>query len=444
MTRKHRSFRVHAAFVLASLILPAAASAATVTGTVTDKTTNHPAAGDDVVLIALGQGMQEAGRTKTDAHGHFSIDVPDNNMHLLRVDHEKAAYFQPLPPGTTHADVDVYDVAAKVKGVSTEADVLRLETDPQGLHVIENYFVKNESTPPKTQFSPQAYPIALPTDAQIEASAAMGPGGMPVASSPVPTGQKGHFAFVFPIRPGETRFQVSYHVRYSGSMTFTPVVTTPTDNLAVMMPESMKFTPANASQFQPVKDNVQAQTFVAKNLTPSEAVSFTVSGTGSMPRDSQDQQAQQGPQDQGAPSNPEQGSAAAAADTRPGGGLGNPIDTPDPLNKYKWWILSGIALVLAVAAAFLLRGRPATAGEVARAPEPSPLTPTVVTPAGEPVVPVNAPNGSVHSPAVLNALKEELFALETERMEGKLTDQQYAETRAAFEVVLRRALARRS
>src|ERR1700742_1072016 len=105
-----------------------AAQAAAVTGTVTNKTVNKPAAGDDVVLVTLGQGMQEAARTKTDAHGRFSIDLPDNNMHLIRVDHQHAAYFEPVPPGTTSVNVDVYDVAAKLEGVSTEADVMRFET----------------------------------------------------------------------------------------------------------------------------------------------------------------------------------------------------------------------------------------------------------------------------------------------------------------------------
>jgi hypothetical protein len=47
-----------------------------------------------------------------------------------------------------------------------------------------------------------------------------------------------------------------------------------------------------------------------------------------------------------------QGGNAAANDTRPGGGLGVPIDTPDPLNKYKWWILGAITLVFAVGAGF--------------------------------------------------------------------------------------------
>ena len=43
------------------------AAAETLTGTVTNKTTNKPAAGDEVVLIKLANGMEEAARTKADA-----------------------------------------------------------------------------------------------------------------------------------------------------------------------------------------------------------------------------------------------------------------------------------------------------------------------------------------------------------------------------------------
>jgi hypothetical protein len=404
------------------------AQAATVTGTVTNKTNNKPAAGDDVVLIAFQQGMQEAGRTKTDARGHFSIDVPDNNPHLIRVDHQKAAYFQPVQPGATHVDVDVYDVGAKVAGVSTEADVMRLEAGPQGLQVTQNYFVKNDSNPPRTQFSTQAYEIYLPPDAKIAGSAAMGPGGMPVSSSPMPLADKGHYAFVFPVRPGETRFQLSYTLPYNGSYKFTPRVALPTENVAVMLPKSMSF--AGGAPFQQADVEPNTQTYLAKNVQPSQALAFTVSGTGMMPRDAgQNDSGQAGAA--GAGDNGGQ-AASAESDTRPGGGLGNPIDTPDPLQKYKAWILSGLALVLVIAAAFFLRGRP-TEVAVAAGPVSSPLVPTPITAAQ-----------AGHSAPLLAALKDELFALETERLEGKLTEPEYAEQKAALEQVLRRALSRNS
>jgi hypothetical protein len=39
-------------------------------------------------------------------------------------------------------------------------------------------------------------------------------------------------------------------------------------------------------------------------------------------------------------------------------------------------------------------------------------------------------------------MKEELFALETDRLQGRLSETEYLEQKAALEVVLRRALLR--
>ena len=44
--------------------------------------------------------------------------------------------------------------------------------------------------------------------------------------------------------------------------------------------------------------------------------------------------------------------------------------------------------------------------------------------------------------SLLTAMKEELFALETDRLQGRLTESEYVEQKAALEVVLRRALLR--
>src|SRR5581483_5060287 len=82
---------------LAVLALPLAMTAATISGTVMDKTTNKPAAGDTAVLLDLTQSMQESARTKIDAQGHYSFTVPDNaGMHLVQVEHQKASYYGPV------------------------------------------------------------------------------------------------------------------------------------------------------------------------------------------------------------------------------------------------------------------------------------------------------------------------------------------------------------
>jgi hypothetical protein len=407
------------------------ASADSITGSVTNKTTNKPAVGDDVVLIRLQQGMQEATRTKTDAKGHFSLDVPASEsqaIHLVRVTHDKANYFRPAPPGTQSVEVEVYNAAAKVKGVSSEADVMRLQTDESGkaLHVVENFFVKNESSPPLTQFSDRPFEFYLPEGAVVEGSAALAPGGMPVQASPVPLGEANHYAFIFPIRPGETRFQITYKLPYSGSLKFSPRVMMPTDTIAVMMPKSMTFKAGPSAPYAPVTEETTAQTYVARSVAPSQALDFTVSGSGQMPRDT-GAAAAAGEGGAATADASAQGSAggaasAAASDTRPGGGLGTPLDpegTNDPWAKYKWWILGGLGLVLAVGAGVMLKNGPAPMAS-----------------------PVAAGAGASGSDSLLAAMKDELFALETDKLQGKLTESEYVEQKAALEVVLRRALAR--
>lgn len=433
--------------VLAAFFLAPGASAAfaaSIHGTVTNLTTDKPSAGDVVALIQLQQGMQVAAHAKTDAQGHYTIAVNDAAaMHLVRVTHDGANYFQPVPPGTQQVDVKVYDAAERVPGVTTEADVQRIETGQNGLRVIENYFVKNASSPPRTQFGRNAYPIYLPKDAQIVSSAALGPGSMPVQSSPVPTGQPGAYSFIFPLRPGETRFQVSYRLPYSGNYQFAPKVAAPVDNFAIILPKSIHFQGNPATAFQPIDEDVKVQTYLVRNLLPTTKVSFRVSGTGQLPQETT-QTADNG--SAGAAQNPEAAAQSAAINnTRPGIGLGVPIDTPDPLHKYMWWIISAAIVLLAIGAGVSMKRRgPPTAMTMAGA---GPITPRV----DGPLVPIGgtyAPAPKAHSvsaPAsesLLTALKEELFALETERLEGKLNPDEYERQKSALEIVLKRALER--
>jgi hypothetical protein len=469
--------------LFAALALPASLAAATISGTVTDRTTNKPAAGDTAILLDLQQAMTESARTTIDAKGHYSFNVPDNaGMHLVQVEHQKASYYGPVPPNTTVVNIEVFDVAPKVDGLHLYADVSRFETNQQGLSVTESYFIRNESKPPKTQLSAHSFEFYLPPDAVLEGSTATGPGGMAVSSSPIPMSDKGHYAFIFPLRPGETRFQIGYHLPYSGSANLHAQVTLPAENVAVMLPKSMSFD--GGKNFQALGADASGpstQTWLATNVKPDTPVSFTLSGSGSMPREQQNAQADQGQggmgaggagmgttADQGAGGGPDQSSPQAGG---PGGGVSGavPVGTPDPLTKYKWWILSGVGLALVIAAAFMLRAKPGQQVQHITTEEPSPLTPTLppgvkateyraqAMAASSTAAPVRA-NGNaprpvasagpvVSSPAtpatsMLAVLKEELWQIETERLEGRMSDQEYAAQKSALEVLLKRALGR--
>jgi Carboxypeptidase regulatory-like domain len=411
------------------LLAAALANAATFTGTVTNKTTGRPVAGDPVVMLDVQAGMGEVARATTDAQGRYSLTGPGNGPYLIRVTHQGAGYFIAAPQPGAPGDIPVYDVAAKVDGVSIEADVYEIESDNGQLRVTERYFVHNTSSPPRTEWSPRSFEIVLPAEATIVGTAAQRPTGLPTSVKLDPTGTKGHYAFNFPIQPDEgeknTLFQIEYTLPYGdGKFTFHSQVSLPTQSVGILLPKGMTFVAGAGSVFQPVQQDPNIQTFVARNATPGKALEFTVSGTGAMPREAQ-----------GA-GQAEAGQAAGAVPNQPGGGIGEPINTPDPLSKYKWWILGGLALILAAAAAFLLRRPPGTpAAPLAQVP--APLAVTTPTPgfagSGTPA----AKNG-----ALLNALKEELFSLETEKLNGTLSPEEYAEVKPALEVVLKRALKR--
>ena len=443
-----------AALIAALFSLSVLAHAATVSGTVTDKTTGKPSAGDKVELVDVQAGMSVVGSTTTNGSGHYSLNKPGAGPMLVRVTHQGSPYFIAAPengPG----DIPVYDASANVSGVSIEADVFEVEAQNGQLQVLERYLVHNASSPPTTLYNPaHGFEVVLPSDATVEGSQAKRPTGMFTSTPIKPAGQKNHYTFDFPIQPDEadkmqpgeikdTEFQISYQVPYSsGSYTFKPQLLMRTDNVAFLVPKSM--TPKGPG-FQSVPQDPNLQTLLIRNVQPGQELTMTISGTGSLPREEQGQ--------------PSGGGAAAqdAVPTGPGGGIGNPINTPDPLSKYKWWIVIGMFLGLSVVAGFLLR-RPAGAAAVAGGatmPAPAPAAPSsrrsrpeaafaassppVAAVAYAPQPPAAVNHGS-HNATLLAVLKEEMFSIESEKLSGVLSPNDYKEQKAALETVLKRAL----
>ena len=237
----------------------------------------------------------------------------------------------------------MYDVAAKVSGVSIAEHVTGVETDNGQLRVVERYEIHNASAPPTTQWSNRSFEVILPADAVLGDASAQRPGAgsLPTSVKLDADGPKGHYSFNFPIQPDEggkgTLFQVQYQLPYSsGKYSFHSLVTLPADTVWIVLPKSMAFTGGSGSGFESSPQDPSVQTYLARNVAPGHEVEFSVSGTGSFARDDQNGQGNTGGQgDNG-------GQNAGAPASGPGGGIGAPINTPDPLSKYKWWILGGL------------------------------------------------------------------------------------------------------
>jgi hypothetical protein len=416
--------------VLLWTLLLASASGQTLTGQVTNGTTKKPAAGDDVVLLSLGQGMEESGRTQTDAKGNFSLKLDDaSSPHLVRVIHQGVTYHRMAPPGTTSVEVQVYDVAKKVEGIRVTADVMRFQAQGSELQGIRLFAVNNASDPPRTQMSDQSFEFYLPDGAQVDQSMAMTAGGQPINSAPVPQKQKNRYAFVFPLRPGETQFQVSYHMPYSGEASFDPKSLYDAQHFVVVLPKTIKFSPGPGENFQSMDDPRQSDAVVqvASNTTAGQPLVFKISGTGTM-SDEPEEAKRSGNPVGGA----QTGGPVAGRDSRPGGGLGPPIDAPDPLEKYRWYILGGFGIVLAAGAIYI-----ASRSKTAAVPD---YGPTDAELADFPLTP--KPKAADRSALLLEALKEEIFQLEVEHKQGRISQQEYEKAKAALDQTLERAVKR--
>ncbi len=378
------------------------------------------------MLIKLAQGMEEAARTKSDAKGGFSFKLPDAGPHLIRAIHQGVTYHRMAPPGVDSVEVTVYDVSKKVVGVSVTADVMRFQAQANELQGIRLFAVDNNSSPPHTQMGDDHFEFFLPEGAQIDQAMAMTAGGQPINSSPVPEKEKNCYGFVFPLRPGETQFQVVFHVPYSGEISIDPKPLYGAQHFVVMVPKTMQFVAAPGTEFKSMKDPRQSDALV-------QVASNTQVGQAAGIQDFWHRQpwAKPAMTARGVRLPPTAGLARRLdAMLAPVVDLGPPIDAPDPLEKYRWYILGGFAAVLAAGGVYITsRSRAASVPDFGASDVQLPETPAR-TPAGP------------RSGLLLEALKDELFQLEVEHKQGGISQQEYEKARAALDQTLERALKR--
>jgi hypothetical protein len=393
------------------LICSLAAAADTLKGVVQNSTTNKPSAGDEVTLKKIGRGMEDVAKTKTNARGEFSFSVPAAQQpYIVWVQHQGVTYTQAGLPGGVPVAVRVFDAATSIKEISILDHAMAIQTSEDGatLSGEEFYTIGNQSSPPRTLTGKQTLEFYLPEGASITESSVQ-TGKTQLKAAVIPTGEKNKFAFVFPIRPGQTQFHVIYTVPYSGKLEIDPRSDLPTQTLMVAAPDSIKFAASDSAIYES-KTNPQFKSvnfFIAKNVTPKQKVAFAISGKGEMPRE------------------PEQASAPNTNGRRgepsgPGGGMGVPNERPDPLRSGQWLFLGVLSLFLAAGGVFVYtsnQNAAVTAG---------------------PAVPQD------RSALLMEAMKEEVFQLESDRLHGKINPQDYQTAKAALDKTLQRAMQRQS
>jgi hypothetical protein len=388
------------------------AFAAQITGTVTNGTTNKPSVGDEVTLLSLASGMEEVGKTKTDSQGHYTLNVPDEGApHLVRVLRQSVHYFKSAPPGTSTADVTIYDAATQLAGVGPDARVFHLQASGGSLQVDETFLINNQSQPPRTKIGNQTFAVTLPEGAEMGEASLTGPSGMPLTVNPVPSGAKNVYAYDFPIRPGQTHLDVFYKIPYSGSYEYSFTPDTPLNEVGILLPKSMKFTGVSQG-FSQDNDEQGLNVYFVKNAAANQPVKFSVSGEGLIGN-----------------------ATTGAGEAQPAGG--GPASAPSSSagsSGVLWFVVSAIVILIG-GAGFVLWRRSVIAKVGS--------SPVNAKTAGKARAQAQGQLAKSEPADMLEVLKDELFQLETDKLNGKISQEEYEKTKAGLDTLFRRQMKRK-
>ena len=201
---------------LALFLAAVATVCAAVDGVVLNQTTKQPQPRALVTLYSLGQGgMQPVQTLQTGDDGRFSIDHSVQTPHLLQTIHDGVIYNQMLQPGApaTGLTLPVYDASNKPENTTVAQHMVLIEPMAETWHISESVIFRNAGAvtynDPANGTLRVWLPPAMEGAPRVRVTA---PQGIPLDRAAEAAGEKNVYKIDFPVKPGETRFDISYVV----------------------------------------------------------------------------------------------------------------------------------------------------------------------------------------------------------------------------------------
>ncbi len=210
------SDRVNKFVSVAALIVFAAPAFASIDGTVVNRTTGHPEPGVSITLVKPGQGgMRTLGTTTSDASGHFVFqnDEPGGGPQLLQASYKGVNYNKLMTPNipTSNVELEVYEATTSPAVANIAQQMMVFEPSSSRIGVEETVLIENQTNTTYNNPKLGSLRFYLPPAAngQVRVSAQSSQ-GMPLPRAAEKTAEANVFKVNFPIKPGETQFDVSY------------------------------------------------------------------------------------------------------------------------------------------------------------------------------------------------------------------------------------------
>ena len=215
-----------------------------VTGTVINGTTGLPQAGATVALNKLGQnGIELIDQAKSDVAGKFSINqTPQGTPYVIRTAFDGITYNHMLPPGspTTDLSIEVFNVSKQPGAAKVSKHMLLFEPSGGQMMVNETFLFNNDGKTAWYDASNGTLHFFLPASAGGKATVqGTAPGGMPIGAAVGATATPNVFKVDFPVKPGETRFDIVYTVPYTDGADYEGKVVTKDENTYLIAPNGV-------------------------------------------------------------------------------------------------------------------------------------------------------------------------------------------------------------
>jgi hypothetical protein len=236
---------------IALYLLCCASAAASIDGVVVNRSTGQPQPGVSVTVSKMsaetGMLSNNAGNAKTDAQGKFAFTASVDGPTLLRATWDGVTYSHMLPPGTPSSGlaIDVYNSSKNPGAAKVSKHMLLFEPGAGQMTVNETFLLSNDGQATWNDPKDGTLHFFLPathSKFQIHATA---PGSVDVPATAAKSPKPDIYQVDFAIKPGETRFDLTYNVPYAMGSQYEGKIVTKDDNTYLIVPDGVTLTAGN-------------------------------------------------------------------------------------------------------------------------------------------------------------------------------------------------------
>jgi hypothetical protein len=229
---------------LLAILLAATSVHAAITGVVINRTTGKPQPGATVAYykVATASGPELVDQTKSGSDGSFTINqTPPPGPSLLRTAYDGITFNHMLTPGspTSGVTLDVYSASKSQGDAKVTKHMILFEPAGGSLAVSETYLFTNTGKTAWNDSDLGTLKFALPQGASKPMVQATAPGGMPLGAPVNRNPRTESYAVDFAVKPGDTRFDVTYTVPYTEGADYANRVLTKDENTYLIAPNGV-------------------------------------------------------------------------------------------------------------------------------------------------------------------------------------------------------------